>query len=184
MKYFFAFIISLIIGVIVLVSSAVSARNWAVKQESQLQSLDSERQQKLADYEIKITGMVQVPEMYRDDLIKVVRENIQGRYGKDGSKAMFQAMRESNITFDSSLYKKIQDQIEIARDDYSQVQTRLNDSVAVYRTGLDVFPRNIFLGIFGMPRVNLDNYKPVITDRVDEAIRTHREKPLQLRSKE
>lgn len=184
MKYFIAFVIALVIGALVLVSSAVSARNWAVKQEAQLQSLDSERQQKLADYEIKITGMVQVPEMYRDDLIKVVRENIQGRYGKDGSKAMFQAMRESNITFDSSLYKKIQDQIEIARDDYSQVQTRLNDSVAVYSTGLDQFPRNIFLGFFGFPRVNLDNYKPVITDRVDEAIRTHREKPLQLRQQQ
>lgn len=167
--------------ILAVVMMFISANNWAVKQEAKLDGLDQTRQSVLATYEQKVMTAVQVPEMYRDDLTKVIRETVQGRYGQEGSKAVFQAISEANIQFDSGLYRKIQDLIEIGRNDYQQAQTELTDASAAYKAGSGVFPRNVVLGILGYPKVNLDDYKPVLTDRVTDAFKTKKEAPLKLR---
>ena len=178
----FAIVLAVIIAIGAIVGfSFVSAKNWAVTQEATIEAADKERKGKLTNYEMKVVTAAQVPEMYRDDLTKVVRATVEGRYGEGGSKAVFQMITEANITYDSTLYKKIQDLIEIGRNDYAESQSVLNDRVAIYKAGSQVFPRGFILGFMGYPRVNFKDYEPVLTDRVEEAFKTKKETAIKLR---
>lgn len=178
----FAIILTVLIAIGAIFGFAfVGAKNWAVTQEASIEAADKERKGKLANYEMKVVTAAQVPEMYRDDLTKVVRATVEGRYGEGGSKAIFQMITEANVNFDASLYKKIQDLIEIGRNDYAESQSVLNDRVAIYKAGSEAFPRSIFLGFMGYPRINFKDYEPVLTDRVEEAFKTKKETAIKLR---
>lgn len=178
----FAIVGAVVLALIVMiVGSAISARNWAVTTEARIEALHQERVSKLANYEIKVVTAAQVPEMYRDDLTKVVRASIEGRYGQDGAKAVFLAISESQINYDATIYKKIQDMIEVGRNDYMQSQTELTDVVAQYKAGLQTFPRVIFVSMMGYPKLNLADYNAVQTDRVEQTFKTGKEEAIKLR---
>lgn len=167
---------------IVAATSYVSANNYAVTVEAELKAARSNNKNILAQYEQKILEAAQVPEMYKNDLKEIVSAAMQGRYGADGSKATFQWIKENNLSFDSSMYNKIVDLIQAGRTDFSISQTRMLDIKRGYETQLGYVWRGFWLRVAGFPKINMGDYEPVITDRVEETFKNNKEKaPLKLR---
>jgi hypothetical protein len=162
--------------------SYVSANNYGNAMEQQLQAKLEDNENVLAQYGQKISEMAQVPAMYTDDLTKVTREAIQGRYGEGGSKAVFQWIKEQNPTIDASLYGRIQQAIEAGRNEFKNSQTQLLDIRRSYQTALGNFWQGLWLRVAGYPKTDLSKFKAVSTERAGRAFETGKEDaPIKLR---
>lgn len=173
-----------VLGILALVigGSYVSAFNRGNVMEQQIKAQYEQNQNVLAQYGQKVQEIASVPAMYRDDLKEVVTAAMQGRYGADGSKAVFQWIKEHNVNFDSTLYTKIQQTIEAGRNQFQNEQEKLIDIKRQYETQLGYFWGGMWLRIAGYPKINLADYKVVKTDAAVEAFTTGKEKgPIKLR---
>lgn len=166
----------------VVVVMFISANNAANRAEETIKATHRNNQNVLAQYHQKVLEAAQVPDMAREDLIKVATATLEGRYGPDGSQAMFQMITEQNHNVDPALYTKLQQIVEAGRDEFKNNQTRLLDTKKVYTTALGSFPRGAIMGLMGWPRINLDDYDIVITEGVEQTFRSGKEVPLKLRA--
>lgn len=178
-------VVGLLVALIAVAAmSYISAYNSANRLENTIKAEYDNNQNILAQYSQKVMEASQVPEMMRDDISKITREAISGRYGPDGSKAVFQAIQEQNPQMSEALYVKLQQIIEAGRDEFKTHQTRLIDAKRVYETALGSFWTGTWMRIAGYPKRNLDDFKIVTTDRVQETFKRGKEEaPLQLRQK-
>lgn len=164
------------------VGSYVSAANYGNAIEQRLKTKMEDNENIYASYGQKVAELAQVPKMYADDLKSVTTAAIQGRYGENGSQATFQWLKEQNPQLDPSLYKKIANTIEAGRDEFKNAQTQMLDIKRSYTTSLGTVWTGFWLNMAGYPKLNLDDYKIVTTDRASDAFKTKREAgPLQLR---
>lgn len=163
------------------VGSYVSSFNSAVRLESSLVASRENNENILAQYGLKIAEMTQVPQMYKDDLVAVVKEAIGGRYGKDGSKAVFQMLKEQNPNLDPQLYRTIQSAIEGGRNDFTNGQTKMLDIKRTYETELNSFFTGTMMRMAGFPKIDMKEFKIVSSSVAQEAYKTGIDKPLKLR---
>ena len=170
------------LAVLLLAVSYISAYNAANQMEQTIKATYENNQNILSTYQQKVQEAAQVPGMMTDDIVKVTQAAITGRYGDNGSRAVFQAIAERNPQVSEKLYVKLQEIIEGGRDECKTNQTRLIDTKRAYETSLGSFGRGTFMHLAGYPRINLADYKVVKTDSAVNAFRTGRESgPMQLR---
>ena len=160
----------------------VNAVNYGAATESAIKAQYTQNQNVLGQYTQKVQEVAQVPGMMRDDLDKITKDAIQGRYGDNGSKAVFQMIKEQNPNLDSKAYLKIQQIIEAGRDDFKNEQTKLIDLKRNYETNLNYFMKGMFLHMAGYPKINLDDYKVITNTYTDNAFKAGKEEgPVKLR---
>lgn len=135
----------------------------------------------LAQYQQKVIEASQVSEFYANDLKEVVSAALEGRYGTNGAKAVFQAISEQNPNVDSAVYLKIQQIIDSGRKDFEVAQTRLIDNRRIYQTNLGYFWTGTMLKFAGYPKIDLSKYDIVTTANVEQTFETKKEEPLKLR---
>jgi uncharacterized protein (UPF0333 family) len=175
-------IVALFVVFAFLFMSYVSASNYGNSAEQGIKATYKNNQNIYATYTQKVMEVAQVPEMYRDDINKVTSAAISGRYGKDGSKAVFQAIKEQNPTLDATLYRKIQEVIIAGRDEFQNGQTRLLDQKRNYETNLGYFWKGKLLSMAGYPKIDLAEYDIVTTDKTQAVFNSKKESgPLKLR---
>lgn len=175
------------IGVVVLVIIAcfvsyVSMHNYGNAQEKLLEAKWSDNQNILGQYSIKIGELVQVPEMYKSDLKEVIQANFEGRYGPDGSKAVFQWFREQNLNLDAEQYRLVQREIAAGRQNFTVAQTELLDIKRGYETALGSFWQGFWLKVAGYPKVDLAKYRVVVAGNTAEVFAAGVDTGLQLRA--
>lgn len=161
--------------------SYISAYNMGNRMEQNIIATDTNNRNILAQYGNRVSEAAQVPAMQRDDLTQVVTAALEGRYGEDGSQAVFQWIQEQNPQIDSTVYVQLQRIIESGRIEFANAQTQLVDQRRVYETALGTFWGGTWLKIAGYPSIDLDEYQIVSTSRADEAFETGVEEPIQLR---
>lgn len=172
-------------GVVVLVAvflfiTYVRYANYGNRMENALLTKVENNQNIYANGTQKIIEIAQVPAMYVADVTKVTQAAIGGRYGANGSQAVFQMLREQNPQLDAKLYTKIQQVIEAFRDEFKENQTQMLDMRNSYKTALGNFWGGLWLGIAGYPRTDLKQFDIVTTDKASETFRTKRDKGVQL----
>lgn len=175
MVVMFSILSVLILGGVTLASGYVGAINYGAEIESSLKASKDNSKNILTQYGKKVVEVAQVPDMYKNDLIELTKTAISGRYGKDGSKAMFQFIKEQNPTLDSSLYKEIQVVIVSGRNEFQNSQTRILDIRRSYEMNLNSFPRGFFLKIAGYPKVNLSDFDVISSSEVDKVFETKKD---------
>lgn len=166
--------------VISLVGWFIGTRNEFVALE---QGITAQYDQNRNNYDNFVKGVIetaQVPAKYAEDAKKVALAAIQGRYGQDGSKAMFQWLQEQNPQLDASIYKKVQQVIEAGRLSFETNQKTLIDKKRVYETKLQQFPDNIVANVSGFPRIDLKKFDIVTSDRTEKAFETKRDEAIKL----
>ncbi len=166
----------------VVVGSYVSNYNYGNQAEQGIKAQYSNMENILAQYSLKVAEAAQVPGMKADDLAKVTRDAMTGRYGKDGSKATFQWIKENypgQVT--DALYVKIQQIIEAGRDKFENSQTKFIDTKRVYETNLGYLWKGFWLRVAGYPKIKLDDYKIISSDHAQESFKTGVDKGMKLR---
>jgi hypothetical protein len=142
--------------------------------------LDSNKNE-LANYSNGIAEAVQVPAMYRDDFLAVVKADTAGTFGQDGSKATLQFLTQHDIKLDAKLYEKIEDMIAVGRESFKARQNELLDKKRVYETELGIMPGAFFASMMGFPKIDMSKILIVTTDSVERAFTTGKAEPLKLR---
>jgi uncharacterized protein (UPF0333 family) len=170
--------------VIAVVLMFMSIYNYGNGVENKLEAVWKNNKVVLTNYHKKVTEVAQVPAMARDDLVKVIEAAIQGRYGADGSKAVFQMIHEQNPTIDSSMYTKIQQIIEAGRDKFETNQKEMIDVQRSYETALGSVPKGVLLKLMGFPRVDMAKYKIVTDASTEAAFETGKDEAITLRPKQ
>lgn len=181
-KVFLVIIACIVILVGITLFTIGAVYNDGNRLEQTLKATYDNNENILAQYGNKVLESSQVTTMNRDDVIATVRAAVEGRYGAEGSKAVFQMITESNPTVDPLLYRKLQQIIESGRDEFKNNQSRLIDVKRSYETALGSFPKGFIMRMLGYPRIDLDKYRFITTDAAQGAFQTGKESgPIKLR---
>lgn len=168
--------------IVILGMSYVSAYNTANQLENKLKAEQTNNENILAQYSQKVLEAAEVTTMMRDDIAKITKDALSGRYGKDGAKAIFQAITEQNPQLDSKIYVKLQQIVEAGRDEFKNGQTRMIDTKRTYETALGSFWQGMWMRMAGYPKIDLSKFVIVSNDHAQEAFKTGKETgPIQLR---
>lgn len=134
----------------------------------------------------KVVEVAQVPDKYTSQLRQIYTDTMQGRYGQDGSKALLQFITEQNPQVDATLYRQIQQDVEIFRNDFSQSQTELVSKKQAYANYLSTNTSSRFYnfaaGAVGAqyPHIDLSKYDIVTSGKTTDAFTTKQDEPLKL----
>lgn len=93
-----------------------------------------------------------VPSSYADKFDKIYTDMIAGRYSK-GDGTLMKWIKESNPNFDSKLYEKLMNDIEIQRTYFSNTQKSVIDKKREYDTYINTMPNKWF--------ISKENSKPI-----------------------
>jgi len=175
-----------VIGVLafVVVGSYISNYNYGNMAENQIKAEYSNMENILAQGGLKVKEVAQVPGMKTDDLVRVSKEAMAGRYGPDGSKAVMQWITENypgQVT--DALYTQIQQVIESYRDKFQNEQTKFIDVKRSYETNLGYFWKGMWLRIAGYPKIDLTKYVIISSGDAQKAFRDKVDQPIRLRDR-
>jgi hypothetical protein len=165
--------IALIVGI--LGTTLIGTYNSFVTQENGLVA-----QYKYSNYFNKLKEAAQVPSMQVDGLKKLYDGVMAGRYGKDGSKAVFQMLKEQNPQLDGTLYVQIQRIVESGRNSFQADQQTLLDKKRVYENSTQRFPGNLLAGFLRFPSVKVKDIDIVTNIETEDAFKTKKAAPINL----
>lgn len=168
--------------VVAVAGSYISFANQGNRLEVAIKAKYADNENVYASGTQKIVEIAQVPAMYVEDIAKVTTAAISGRYGADGSKAVFQMLKEQNPQLDASMYKKIQQVIESFRDEFKNSQTALLDQCRNYETLRGNVWSGLWLGFAGYPKMDITKMCTIVsTDKAAKTFETKRDSGVQLR---
>lgn len=176
-------ILGIVVGLVGLVVMVlIGANNTGAEFDAKIKAEHNRNKTLLATHYQKSVEVAQVPGMMRDDVKEVAIAAIEGRYGKDGSKAVFQMLTEQNPSLGETVYVKVQQVIESGRNEFQTGQERLLDITQSYERALNSLPKGAVMRMLGYPKVPLDAYNIVITEGVAKAFENGKEAgPVKLR---
>jgi|SRR3989344_3461173 len=168
--------------VVVAFGSYVSNYNYGNRAEKTIVAEYENMENILGQYSLKVSEAAQVPGMKTDDLKTVLDGAMSGRYGKEGSKAVFQWIQENYPgQVSDTLYVQIQQIVEAGRNKFENAQTKFIDTKRVYETDLGSFWKGFWLSAAGYPKIKLAEYKIISSEHAQEAFETGVDKGLKLR---
>lgn len=167
--------------VLVTIGSLIGFNNTAVKMENGIKAQYQQNQNNYDNYFKQLKEAAQVPEIYVDDMRKVWKEVMTARYGTDGSRAMFNWIKEHNPAVEAKLYLKLQIIITAGRNRFEADQKILIDKKREYENLLGTFPNSFFAGFLNFPKINLADYGIVTSDETQRAFDSKKSEPFKIK---
>lgn len=182
MKTFIAIVGVIATFALVAVISYISNYNYGNRAEKALVAEYENMENILGQYSLKVKEAAQVPGMKTEDLEKVMRGAMTGRYGAEGSKAVFQWIQENYPgQVSDTLYVQIQQIIEAGRNKFENAQTKFIDTKRVYETNLGYLWKGFWLNAAGYPKIDLAKFKIISSEHAQEAFKTGVDKGVKMR---
>lgn len=154
-----------------------NATKYAAQVETHIQTQYKQMENVLSTFRLKVEEVVQVPDMYKEDFVEIVEASMSGRYGENGSNAMFQWLKESYPgNLDAEMYVAIQDIIASGRNEFKNEQKLFLDIKRGYEETLvyDLFlTRGFWLKVSGYPKIDLSDFE-IISDNRTQSVFDHK----------
>ena len=161
---------------------ALNFRSECITAEAGIKAQYKENQNNYDNMWKKFKEAAQVNEMYAKDLKDVFTSAISGRYGADGSKAVFQFIKEHNPNLDPSVYVKLQAMVEAGRNGFEAEQKQLLDRKREYESFLGTPSASLFNIFFSFPRIDLDKFDIVTSSKTEKVFEDKKDdEPVKLR---
>jgi hypothetical protein len=126
----------------------------------------------------------QVPKEYIGQMKDVYDGVMKGRYGPNGSQALLQFIKEQNPTIDASVYRDIQQAVEIFHNQFAQAQTELVSRKQEYQNLLTGTMHGRFYNLVAhYPHIDLSKYDIVTSTKTEQDFDTKRAPELNLFNK-
>lgn len=155
----------------------INYANKGAEWEQQVDATYRNNQNILGQYSLKVKEAAKVSDKYSGALKDIISSALDARYGEDGSKAMFQWIKEQNPNLDPSVYIKLQQIVEAGRNEFKVSQTSLLDQCRVYKTATQYVWSGFWLKLAGYPKEGLEKKCTVIVSEYSsEAYKTGIEK--------
>lgn len=175
-------IFALIVLILLYCASAyISNKNMANRFEQSIIAAYKNDETVLSKKVTSVQESAQVPGMQRDDVVATIKAAITGRYGANGSQAVFQAIKEQNPSVSPELYIQLQRIIESGSDDFNRAQQDLIDKKRAYGDQLGSTVTGFWMHAAGYPKINLAEYDIVIETSTAHTFETKRQDAIQLR---
>ncbi len=175
------FVLTIVAGI----GNYYSAYGYGAEQDNLVKSKYENLENVLAQGTTKVKELAQVPGMKTDDLKDVMKGAMEGRYGENGSQAVFQWIQEAYPgQVSDELYAGISRAIEATRNEFKTAQTAFIGVKQRYQTNIDkdaLFMKGWWLNIAGYPKINLEDYKTVSSTHAKKAFDTGVDDGVQLR---
>ena len=160
----------------------VGAANKGNQMENSIDQLRQNSASNLSNLTMTVTEQAQVPEMATDHLKQIIEAQMTGRYGADGSKAVFQFLKEQNLQVDQRMYLNIQAAMSGGRKEFEITQNRLLSQCTSYKNALGDVWSGFWLRLAGYPKANLAVVCRAVTDsKTDAAFETGQQTKISLK---
>ena len=133
----------------------------------------------------------QISDKYADQVKDIFQGTMTGRYGANGSVALFQMIKEDNPKVDPSLLKKVQESIERFHAQFQGAQTQIIALKQSYQTYVFATTSGRFYNMIGsyphikcgVPAGQPDDYQIVTSGKTQNDFQNHKADQLDLRKK-
>lgn len=153
--------------VMVFIGGLLGFRSKAVNYEESIKAQYEQNQNNYDNMWKEFREIAQVTEQYADDLKELYDNAMTGRYGEDGSQAMFQWLTEQNPTLSTETYTQLQYTIEAGRNSFETDQKELISIREEYAKLLRSNNALIYNAVLGYPTIDLDEYTIVTSEETD-----------------
>lgn len=160
-------LIAVVVGIGVM--AYVGAANKGNQMENQIDNLRQLSASNLSNLAMSIQEQAQVPEMATDHLKQIIEAQMSGRYGADGSKAVFQFLKEQNLQVDQRMYLNIQATMSGGRKEFEITQNRLMSTCRAYKNEIGNVWSGFWMRLAGYPKVDLKVVCRAVTDTKTDA---------------
>ena len=175
-EFFIGFLIVVVLGGVCIFSKGVSVYNTHIDLKNQIEAKQKANEAIFDNNWKKINQTVQVSDKYKDGLKEVLLAYTSGR-SKGDSQLLMDWTKEAVPTFDSSIYKQINNVITSSRDDFTKNQEILIDLSRQHQQFIQKFPNNVFCAVLGIKEIEI---KVVTSSKTEEAFNTGKEDNIKL----
>lgn len=133
-----------VVLVIMFFSMSISYSNREAKLVNQFNMEMKNREATFDNMFKDISQIAQIAEEYKESFKDIYVHITSERYDKDDGVVM-KWIQESNPQFDTKLYDRLANTIEVRRQEFLLVQRKLMDIENQHNNMLDVFPSSLFL---------------------------------------
>ena len=175
-EFLIGFLIVVVLGGMCIFSKGVSVYNTHIDLKNQIEAKQKANEAIFDNTWKKINQTVQVSDKYKDGLKEVLLAYTSGR-SKGDSQLLMDWTKEAVPTFDSSIYKQINNVITSSRDDFTKNQEILIDLSRQHQQFIQKFPNNVFCAILGIKEIEI---KVVTSSKTEEAFNTGKEDNIKL----
>lgn len=152
----------------------VSINNTCVAKEATLTATKDNSKSVYDNFWKKVKEVAQVPAEYQKGMQQTYAAIMTGRY-ENSQHVMMNWIKEANPSFDSSMYKQVQQVIESGRNDFQASQMQMVDQVRDYKTYVGQMPTSFFARLAGYPKIKWEDFEVLTSDRTDDAFKTHKD---------
>lgn len=175
-EVFIGILTIVIIGGFCLFGKGVSVYNTHINLKNQIEAKQKDNEAVFDSMWKKISQTAQVSDKYKDGLKEVLTAYTEGR-SKDSNNLLMDWTKEAVPSFDSSLYKQINNVIIASRDDFAKNQKILIDLSRQHNVFIETFPNNVFCAILKIKPIEI---KVVTSTKTEQAFETGKEDDIKL----
>lgn len=180
MKYTLVGILTfLIITCFCVVGKGISLYNTEIALRNTITAKQTENKTQFDNMWKKIKQAADVSDKYKDGLQEVLSAYVQGRK-KESDQLLMDWTKEAIPTFDSSIYKQLNNIVVSSRDDFTMNQKELIDMNREHDTLIDTFPNNIYFKIMHIGKINI---QIITSTKTEETFNTGKEDDISLNNK-
>lgn len=159
----------------------VNAHNYANKTEEQIIAQYEQNRNSLSNTTNKVRELFSVRDEHYEGLKNIIEANMEGRYGENGSQAIFQFLTEQNLSPNHELDIMVSQALQAGRNEFSQSQKMLIDLRRGYRTEINSYFFGQYIKRKGFPKIDLDKYDIIVESSVKDKFEEKIDTQIKLR---